>query len=131
MALPSVRDVHIDQALTAFSIAYMNQQYIGEQIFPRVPVAKQTDFYWQFERQAWQRIDVEKRAPGARSAEADYTLTSASYYTPTYAISKVIPDEVRQNADNPLRPDRNGPTPPRAGETHCRPNYGWFGTLGL
>ncbi len=105
MPTPTVRDVHIDQALSAFSVAYMNQQYIGEQIFPRVNVAKQTDYYWNFPRQAWQRIDVQKRAPGARSAEADYELTSASYYTPTYAIAKVIPDEVRQNADSPLRPD--------------------------
>jgi len=105
MASPTVRDVHIDTALSAFSVAYRNQQYVGEQVFPRVPVAKQSDFYWQFTKQSWQRIDVAKRAPGTRSAEGDYEITSASYYAPTWAISKVISDEMRANADEPLRPD--------------------------
>lgn len=105
MPTPTVRDVHLDAALTSLSLAYKNQLYIGDQIFPRVPVQKQTDYIWEFPRQAWQRIDVQKRAPGARSAEADYDLTTASYYTPTWAISKLVPDELRANADNVIRPD--------------------------
>jgi hypothetical protein len=102
---PTVRDVHIDRALTGMSIGYRNQNYIAEQVFPRIPVQKKSDLYFVFPREAWFLDQVQVRAPGARAANADYALTTASYVALTYAISKVIPDEVRANADAPLQPD--------------------------
>jgi len=105
MPMPTVRDVHIDTALSNISIAYTNAAFIADQVFPVVGVNKKTDYYWVFPKAAWQRDEVAIRAPGTRAARADYDITTASYVAINYAIAKVVPDEVRDNADNPLRPD--------------------------
>jgi len=105
MPNPTPRDVHIERPLTEFSIAYRNQLYIGQQVFPAVGVQKQTDFYFVFDKQSWFRNIVAKRSPGTRAQRADYMVSTASYVAINYALAKGIPDEVRENADNPLRPD--------------------------
>ena len=46
MSMPTVRDVHVDAVMSSISIAYRNAAYIGEQVFPRVPVAKKSDLYF-------------------------------------------------------------------------------------
>lgn len=105
MPSPTVRDVHIDSALGNVSIAYKNEEYIGEQVFPRVPVEKQSDYYFVFDKGSWFRDEVAIRAPGTRAARADYELSSSAYRCINYALAKPIPDEVRKNADKPLKPD--------------------------
>lgn len=105
MTTPTVNDVHIEQALTNISIAYRNESYIADQVFPVVPVAKKTDHYFIFNEGAWFRDEVAIRAPGTRAQRADYTITTASYVCINYALAKAVPDEVRANADNPLRPE--------------------------
>lgn len=105
MPAPTLRDMHIDSAMTEISIAYRNRNYIAPQVFPIVPVEKKSDYYFVFGRGDWFRDDVEVRAPGARARRVDYTLSSASYVCITYALSKGVTDEERENADAPLRPD--------------------------
>lgn len=105
MPTPTPRDVHIEAPLSQFSIAYKNELYIAEQVFPRVPVAKQSDYYFVFDKSAWFRDNVAKRSPGTRAQRADYTITTGSYVAINYALAKAVPDEVRANADNPLQPD--------------------------
>ncbi len=105
MPNPTVRDVHIDGALSSISVAYKNDSYLAEQIFPRVPVQHKSDFYWVFPKAAWQRNEVAIRAPGTRAQRADYDVTTASYSCINWALAKLIPDEVRANADAPLAPD--------------------------
>jgi len=105
MPAPTVRDVHIETALSQISVAYRNGVYIAEQVFPRVGVTKKSDYYFVFDKGAWFRDEVAVRAPGTRAARVDYTISTASYVCVTYAIAKAIPDEVRENADQPLRPD--------------------------
>ena len=105
MPRPTVRDVHLEQALTQFSIGYKNETYIAPMVFPNLRVEKQSDYYFVFEKSAWFRDIVAKRAPGTRAARADYQISTASYICVNYALAKAVPDEVRANADNPLRPD--------------------------
>ena len=105
MAMPNTRDVHIDSAMTNISIAYRNAGYIGEQIFPRVPVSKKSDYYFVYPKSYWFTNEVGVRAPGARAKIADYAITTGSYNCVTYAVSKLIADEVRENADTPIRVD--------------------------
>jgi hypothetical protein len=104
MATPTVRDVHVDTAMTGISIGYSNAEYIGEQVFPRVPVAHKSDYYYIFSPGAWFRDEVKQRAPGTRAAKADYTISTASYVAIQYAIGHDVPDEVRKNADAVLQP---------------------------
>ncbi len=105
MANPSVNDVHVDQILTNMSISYRNANYIADQVFPIVPVNKKSDLFWIFDKSAWLRNEVAPRAPGTRARLVDYTVSTGSYNCVTYAIAKEISDEVRANADAPLRPD--------------------------
>lgn len=107
MPAPSRQDVHINRPLTNIAIAYRNDGFVGaDYLFPVIPVQKQSDLYFIFQKGAWFRDVVAKRAPGTRAKEVDYFLSTGSYLCEEYALSDVIPDEVRENADNPLRPDR-------------------------
>lgn len=105
MPSPTPRDVHFDAALSQFSVAYKNGMYIFDQVFPVIPVNKQSDYYFVFDKGSWFRDLAAKRAPGTRAQRADYSLTSGSYVCLNYALAKGVPDEVRDNADNPLKPD--------------------------
>ena len=104
MASPTVRDVHIDTALTGISIAYKNEQYIGTQVFPAVSVQKKTDAYYVFPKADWFRNEIAVRAPGTRAKRIDHTVTTASYVCIEYALAEGVPEEVERNADAPLQP---------------------------
>ena len=97
--LPS--QVHIDQALTQLSIAYMNDasNYVADRIFPIVPVAKQTDRFHVFGRDAFLRSQAQRRAPGSKAVEKQITLSNSPYSCDVWSIEFVIPDELRANAD--------------------------------
>jgi hypothetical protein len=105
MPTPTLRDLHIEAPLSNVSIAYTNDGYIADQIFPVVPVQKKSDLYWIFPKDQWFRNETGTRAPGTRAPRIDYTVTTASYLCLMYALARGIPDEVRKNADNPMRPD--------------------------
>jgi len=106
---PTTRDVHIDRVLTNISIAYWNepQNWIADQIFPRVPVARQSDVYLKYNRNDWFRDEAQERAPATESEGGGYNLDgTGTYFARNYAYHKDIPDEVRANADAPIQPDR-------------------------
>jgi len=108
MPRPTVRDVHQDAALSQISIAYRNPEYIAMQVFPRVTVEKQSDYYYIFDRGAWFRVaDSAQRAPGTRAKRIDYTLSTGSYLCKEYSLAEGVPDEQRANADNPLNPEQD------------------------
>lgn len=106
MARPTLRDVHpTNQALARISIAYKNQDYIADQVFPTVTVQKKSDYYFRYGKDFWFRDRAKPRAPGARADRADYAIDTASYVCLNYSLAHGIPDEVRDNADAPLQPD--------------------------
>src|SRR3972149_2040433 len=106
MPRPTLHDVHpTNQALTNVSIAYKNENYIGDQVFPGVPVAKKQDNYFVFDKSSWYRNRSGLRAPGTKAPRADYGVSTASYLCINDALAKEIQDEVRDNADAPLAPD--------------------------
>ena len=46
MARPTHADMHIQGALANMSIAYRNESYISDQVFPNLTVRHQADKYW-------------------------------------------------------------------------------------
>jgi len=104
MAKPTYAQVHIDQPLTNISIAYRPSKFIAEQVFPRVPVTKISDKFFVYTKADWLRREAEPRAMGTRASRGDYGLTTDSYVCTEKAIAKGVPDEIVDNADNPLRP---------------------------
>lgn len=103
MPRPTVSDVHVNRLLTNMSIAYTNPEYIADKAFPILPVTKQTDVYASYDQSHWFRDEVVLRAPGTEPQAADYAVTlTNTYHCPGWSLSRVLPDEVLDNADAPL-----------------------------
>jgi hypothetical protein len=106
---PVPGDVHVNTPLTNISIAYLQDasNFVASRVFPNIPVTKQSDRYYTYDRGEFNRDEAEERAPGAESAGGSYTLDNTpTYFSKVYAFHKDIPDQVRANADAVLSPDR-------------------------
>jgi len=106
---PTPGDVHVNAPLTNISIAFLQNatNFIASRVFPNIPVSKQSDRYYTYDRGDFNRDEMAERAPSTESAGSGYNLDNTpTYYAPVYAIHKDIPDEVRANADAVLNPDQ-------------------------
>ena len=103
---PTAADMHIKGPLSNISIAYRNDAYIADQVFPSVPVTKQTDKYYEFDKAAWFRNEAGPRAPRTRASEGGYSLSTDSYACVPISFAALVADEEEMNADDPLSPRR-------------------------
>ena len=57
---PSPGDVHVNTPLTNISIAYMQDatKFISQRVFPNIPVAKQSDRYYVYDRGEFNRDEM-------------------------------------------------------------------------
>jgi len=101
-------NTHIDQVLTNISLGWGNNSFVGEALFPVVPVKKQSDKYYVFGREAWLAETSDYRAPGTEANEIPgFTVSTNSYYAQEHALQMAIPDEERENTDSAFSPDRD------------------------
>lgn len=109
MSQPNKTQVHVDAPLTQISIAYANERsaYVAAQVFPIVPVDKQSDKYFVFDKAAFFRDQARKRGEAQESAGSGYNVSDSSYYCDVWALHKDIGDPTRANTDSPLNADRN------------------------
>lgn len=107
--VPGRNDVHVDGPLTNISVAFRQSQdaFIADKVFPVVPVQKQTDSFFTIPRGAMLRDQFEKKAPGAAPAKATYNYGTDTYRADIYALGTQVADEIRANADSPLRLDQD------------------------
>lgn len=108
--MPVRQQIHIDRALTNISVAYMQDEsvFIADKVFPRIPVQKQSDLYFIYDRGDFLRDEASERAPGTESAGGEYNIhQSDPYFCRVYAFHKDINEQERVNADDPLTPDRD------------------------
>jgi len=105
---PSPGDVHVSRPLTNISLAYMldDSIFVADKVFPNIPVSKQSDAYFVYERGSWGRDDMRDRAPGTESTGSAYDVDQDTYYARVKALHKDIPDQVADNVDDPLNLDR-------------------------
>lgn len=96
-------DVHIDAALSNMAVAYKNGNYIAEDIFPSIPVSKQSDKYYIWTKDYWFRSYVKERAPGTDYPEADIELAQGQYFAPIYNLATAIPWEDMSNQDTAVQ----------------------------
>jgi hypothetical protein len=102
-------NVHIDKVLTNISVGWPNNGFVGEALFPAVPVNKQSDLYYVFGREGWLPERGDERAPGTEANEIPGMQVSLNpYYAKEHALQVPVTDEERENADSPLSPDRDG-----------------------
>lgn len=113
MPQPTAGDVHVNTPLSNFSNAIIQgaSNFIATRVFPNLPVDKQSDRYFTYDRGDFNRDEMAKRAPGTESAGGGYSLDNTpSYFCDPYAFHKDIPDQIRGNADAVLNQDREATT---------------------
>lgn len=106
---PFQSDVHVSVPLTNVAIAYFQnaRNFIADRVFPNIPVSKQADQFWKYNREDWNRDQMKERAPGTESAGGGYELERDTYFAPVKAFHKDIDDQVRANADSIINLDRD------------------------
>lgn len=110
MAQPTRSDVHVNKPLTNISIAYIQKQedFVADKVFPNVPVMKQSDKYFSYDKKSWFRTEAQKRADSSESAGSGFTVdNSPNYFCDVWAVHKDVGDQIRTNADQPLDMDRD------------------------
>ena len=108
---PDTGDVHVNALLTNISIAYINDTYVADKVFPIVMVNKQSDIIPRYDKAFWFRDEMAERAPGTQARESGWGVDNTmTYFCISYALRKIIPDEVRFNADAPYDMDRDTTT---------------------
>jgi hypothetical protein len=110
MPQPTQQAVHVDRPLSNISVAYLqdNNDYIADKVFPIVPVQKQSDRYFVYNRGDFFRDVAQLRAPGTESAGGGYGVDNTpSYFADVYAYHKDVDPQVRANSDVPLDADRD------------------------
>lgn len=94
----------VDPMLTNVAIAYKNDTYIHDKIFPFLPVKKQSGKHFIYDQGRF-RINNTERAAGANSNEVTLKLTvGTAYFCEDHALKQFVPDEDRDNALTPTAP---------------------------
>ena len=107
MPTPTVREVHIDQALTNISLKYQNADLIAERIFPVVLVQKESNLIFKYGKQDFV-LENDIRAPGTRAKQVEWKIEGTERYAVVeHAYEMQLIDEVRNNADNPIKYDED------------------------
>lgn len=107
---PTPGDVHVNRPLTNISIAYLQGQtrFVAARVFPPVPVQKQSDRYFVYNKGDLMRDEAQPRAPGSESEGMHYDIDNTPTYSCTkYALHKDVDDDTVANADVPLRPEQD------------------------
>lgn len=112
MAEPSLGDVHVDTALTDFSVAYFQDQtnFIARQFSPIVGSPKQSNKYYVYDKAETMRTDATKRAPNTEAPVRNYTLSTSQFFCDVFSIASDVSEQVRANADPVLDPEEDAAT---------------------
>lgn len=106
---PSRSDVHVNRPLSNISLAFVqaDENFVAAKTFQTVPVDKQSDAYFTYDRGDWNRDEMAQRAPSTESRGITYGTSTDTYYAKVYALHRDIDDQIRANADDPINLDRD------------------------
>lgn len=106
---PTAGDVHVNTPLTNFSQKYLQglDNFVALRAFPNAPVQKQSDLYYEFDRDDFLRDEAEERADGAESAGGGFSVSTNPYFAHVYAFHKDVTDRQRTNADSQVQLDNS------------------------
>lgn len=109
MSTPTTSMLHLSQPLTNISVAFNqdSDNFVANKVFPVVPVEKEYDKYYIYDRAAFIKNKMQKRANGTESQGDGFTLSNDSYSCDTWALHKDVTDRDRANQDSPLNMDRD------------------------
>lgn len=108
--MPNMNNAHIDRALTNVSVAYLQDAsaFIADKVFPIVPVKRQSDVFYVYDKGDFMRDEAQVRGAATESAGGDYGVEAADpYYCRKHAFHKDVTPEERANYDEPLDADQD------------------------
>lgn len=104
--MPQIGDVHVNAPLTNFALQLRNRAFVAEEVFPVIPVVKESDLYYTFSREEIRDVDT-RRAAGALAKEIEWVPSTATYTAQEFALRHLLSDRIVGNADVPVRPRLN------------------------
>lgn len=106
---PTAGDIHVNRPLTNFSQKFLlkAEMFIALRAMPNLPVAKQSDLYYVFNREDFYRDEAQERADGTESAGGGFTLSTEPYFARVFAFHKDVTDRQRSNQDEVIRLDES------------------------
>lgn len=112
MPQPTKSMVHVNRPLTNISVAYMQSQsaFIADKVFPVVPVDKQSDVYFTYDKDAFARAIAEERSGAAPSAGGGWNQSTGTYFCRQRSFHHDVPSDVAANTDAPLDAYRDATT---------------------
>lgn len=98
------RDVHIDVPLSNIAVqAFSTGEFVGPQLFPTVPVGKESGNYYTITKNTWLRTPQSTlRAPKTSPRRVEFDVSSDQYFAHNYALAGENAFEVLASADDPL-----------------------------
>ncbi|OFJ46400.1 hypothetical protein BA896_021850 [Janthinobacterium lividum] len=94
----------IDPILTGFSQGYRNSAYIGEALFPRVPVGQTGGQILEFGREAFQLVNM-RRQPGGATKRIQFGYLGKPYTLLQDSLEVPVPREHQRDASKVLSID--------------------------
>jgi hypothetical protein len=107
-SLPTPGDVHVNRPLTNIAIAFMQEErnFVAGRVFPTVPVAKQSDSYYIWDRADFHRDEAREVGPGGEAPIGALRLSTDNYNAKVYKFAHLISDQERANQDEVIDLDR-------------------------
>lgn len=96
--------MHRDRALENISIQYKPTGLIADLVAPKVPVKRESDFYYVYSRDTM-NIPETIRAMNAESNQRHWNMSSSTYILTEHSLHDYVSDRLRDNADSPIDPD--------------------------
>lgn len=97
--LPDGRTLYVQQPLNAISVAYQQgEPYVADQVFPVVPVQRQGDLYWKYDKGDWFRTIAGVRAPATETPGGGWDVSRDTYFAFDYGVHKDVDDQTATNA---------------------------------
>ena len=101
--MPLVKNIHLDAVLTNISRAVANTELVSTQVWPVVPVKKDSDVYYRYD-QSNLRPENTEWAPRTIAKEINWETSRQAYATERHALQELVEDDEIQNADAPIQP---------------------------
>lgn len=102
--MPTKNQLHVDQLMSNVSVQYKNPNYIAREIFPEVPVKKDSDLYRVYDRDF--RLPETIRSAKGVAREATFDVSTSSYILVQHSLKDYVSDRDAENYDiSDLRAD--------------------------
>jgi len=95
-------NVHVDTDLTNLSVGFGNNEFVAEELFPMIPVKKNTNTYpvWGMDNYIAQ---ADQQGDKGLPKEVERTFRRASYVCERHALREFIGDHEREMADDAIQ----------------------------